>query len=415
MAQIPTGFEEWGPHPSLVFVDENPAAETELLSQLRQEGYAVKTYTTVQEALTHLRMNRAAVIMASYEMEGMNGLDFLNRAAALYPESIRILLSNSADRISTLRAIAWGLIHHHIIRPTTYLNIRELVREAFATQQSTSERYMREIIAMPDGLPSPPEFHTVLRRLLSKDTSSLHDIATELSKDPILTAKLLRVANSAYYGTRNEVTSVQDAVVFIGTQHIANLVMAIEAFHNVARLKDPRAAHVIEQLWRQSLRRASIAKDIAAHWPGLPDPSLAYTASIVQDIGFVLRLSYDTQRFFAFQKLHLSGEMSMQDAEAATFPIQHPEAGAALFRFWNLPASIVHAVAAHHSRGDLGPVEQILQIADILECGDGSIAHDPELDPEIVRWAEKLKISPPRKLVIERHEAAGKTGAASAA
>jgi HD-like signal output (HDOD) protein len=104
--------------------------------------------------------------------------------------------------------------------------------------------------------------------------------------------------------------------------------------------------------------------------------------------------------------------MSVQEAEATTFQIQHPEAGAALFRFWNLPASIVHAVAAHHSRDDLGPIEQILQIADVLECGDGSIGHDPILDPEIANWAKRLKIQAPRKLVIERQ---GATGAASAA
>ena len=400
-------------HPSIVFVEEHPESKTELLDNLRKGGYRVKVFSGAQEALSHLRMNRAAIVVVSYEMSGMDGLEFLNRTAALYPESIRILLNYTSERPAMLRAIAWGLVHHIVARPCSELNIEALVKDTFAAQQATTEKSMRDIIAMPDGLPSPPEFHTVLRSLMARETSSLREIAEELSNDPVLTAKVLRVANSAYYGARNEILTVHDALTFIGTQYIANLVMAIEAFHNVVKLKDPRAGHVIEQLWRQALRRASIAKDLAISWPGLPDPSFAYSASIIQDIGYVVRLSYDTRRFFEYQKLYQSGKMSMQEAEAATFPILHPEAGAALFRFWNLPASIVHAVASHHSSDGLGPIERILQIADVLETGDGSIPHDPSLDPEILTWAEKLKIPRPHKLAVDPKASGG--GSATAA
>ena len=119
----------------------------------------------------------------------------------------------------------------------------------------------------------------------------------KIEKSPALVAKLLRVANSVYYGTRKAVSSVREAVIFIGTDYIASLVMAIETFQNLAGSLDDKSLHLVEHIWDQALRRASICKTIAEQCPASKDPNLPYVASLLQDLGLVVRLCSEPDNY----------------------------------------------------------------------------------------------------------------------
>jgi HD-like signal output (HDOD) protein len=176
--------------------------------------------------------------------------------------------------------------------------------------------------------------------------------------------------------------------------------MAIEAFSSVLDAPDERASRVIDLLWHKAMRRASIAKMIAHRWPGFGDPTLAYTGSLLQDLGYVVRLAYDPNAFFRFYRLVFTGAMGMEEADATVFPVTHAEVGAALFRFWNLPPDIPRAVAHHHVETGGDALTQILQIATVLESAEASVPHDPAVDTQVIEWAEKLNISAPKGLAV---------------
>ena len=339
-------------------------------------------------------------------MPEMNGFEFLNRTAALYPDIVRVLIGEREDKTIIHQAVAKGLVHTYLTRPWNYTSLPALLKESLLRPRDLREQSLREILTTPDKLPSPPKFHVRLRTLLSRESSSLQHIADEIEKDPVLVAKLLRVANSAYYGARSTIASVRDAVIFIGTEYIASLVMAIEAFHSVMRSTDQRSARVIDQLWHQALRRVSITKLLGTKWPGFREPNNAYVGGLLQDLGLVVRLSYDQERYFHYQSLALSGDMDRYEAERSIFTITHDDVGASLFRFWNLPPELVGAIAHHHRSAGDDPLTQILQIGDILELGDATGAHDGELDPLILQWAEKLRLKTPKGLQLRRPEPA---------
>jgi HD-like signal output (HDOD) protein len=329
-------------------------------------------------------------------LSDMTGIELLNRASSISPSAMRIIVGGIEEKPVLLKMLAKGLIHSYVVRPWDEGGIRDVVNNAVDMRRDLLERHLRELINTPDRLPSPPKFHERLRALLRKETSSLQRIAAEIENDPILVAKILRVANSVYYGARTTISSIRDAVVFIGTEYIASLVLAIEAFHNVTKSADPQSARAIDQLWHQALRRATIAKMIGKKWPGFEDGDLAYVTSLLQDIGYVVRLAYDRDKYAEFQRVCRMGTMDIFEAEQRIFMIMHPEVGAALLSFWNLPKPIVTAIADHHgpSRGDA--LCQIVQIADILESSDGSIPHDADLNPEILQWARTLHLRLPR-------------------
>jgi HD-like signal output (HDOD) protein len=90
-------------------------------------------------------------------------------------------------------------------------------------------------------------------------------------------------------------------------------------------------------------------------------------------------------------------EISYLDAEERVFGIPHPEVGAALLQSWNFPSAIVEAVGSHHRPTEGVVLNQILQIADVIGSNDIRTPHDPQIDPLIGLWREKLQtITPPR-------------------
>jgi HD-like signal output (HDOD) protein len=225
--------------------------------------------------------------------------------------------------------------------------------------------------------------------MLMKDDKPLTDIVGEVEKIPALVAKLLKVANSVYYSTRKSVSTVREAVMFIGTEYIVSLVTAIEAFQSVSKGTDAKASHEIDVMWGQALRRASIAKMIGERWEGVKDPQVPYVVSLLQDIGLVIRLCSEPEKYYRFKQLS-SGQISRYEADMRIFTTPHDELGAALLEFWNFPSEIVDAVKKHHRPAGDNVLVQIVQIAEALSCYDRLNPHDPAIDALIPQWRENL-------------------------
>jgi HD-like signal output (HDOD) protein len=396
----PPDFETSPFSGAIVMVDDGGADGASLIRCLSAEGHTLYTYRDPSDALKQIQQHAADMVITPLRTAPMNGLQVLNRAADIRPETLRVLMVGSEDRPVAAHAIAKGLVHTAVELPWSGEGYRSLLAAAFRAQQELRTSHLSQLLAHPDRLPSPPKFHVRLRSLLARDTSSVQLISDEIRQDPVLVGKLLRIANSVYYGARTSITNVRDAVVFIGTDSIASLVMAIEAFSSVLNAPDERAIRVIDLLWHQAMRRAAVAKMIAGRWSGFKDPGLAYTASLLQDLGYVVRLAYDPGAFFRFYRLVFTGAMSMEEADADIFPVSHAEVGAVLFRFWNLPPDIVRAVEWHHGPSHDDSLTQIAQIAMVLESAEGSVPHDLSLDPVIIAWAEKLNISLPKGFAV---------------
>lgn len=178
--------------------------------------------------------------------------------------------------------------------------------------------------------------------------------------------------------------------MFIGTEYIAALVTGIEAFDNVSVSAAPELLHHVEDVWHRAVRRARLARLIAGQWSGFSDQHLAYMTSLLQDIGYVIRLSMDPVRYRRFLALHREGGHTLYEAEVLSFGIPHDEVGAALLEHWNLPGAIVDAVRRHHAERGTDAFLQILQTADQLESGDRKLPHDPVIDAGLEKWKVTL-------------------------
>jgi HD-like signal output (HDOD) protein len=383
------------PSGSVVVVDAQRSLTPTLVRNLRQDGFSVHTFSSASEAIAYLRQHPVDFVVSGTGTEEMRGRDLLNQISTIRGDAIRILVSNPEDKPAAARDLADGLVHSYILKPWNDTGIKSLLHRLAQRQLDLRARHLRDIIGTRGRLPLPPRLYLRLEPFARNESRSAQTITSEIEKDGTFAARLLHAANATYYGVRTTITSVRDAVILVGPEYIPGLSLAIEAFQSAGQSLHGGSRRLVDQIWNQGLRRATIARMIAGKHAGFRDPTVAFTASLLQDIGYVVRMSYNGADYEKMQQLHLNETLSNHQAESKVFSHLHAEVSGALLRFWNLPADIVTAVANHHGSSANSPLARILQIADIIECGDASVPHDPAIDGEVHQWCKKLHLKPP--------------------
>jgi len=378
---------------SIVFLDDEDAILSSLKSLLRRQGYTMSFFVRGSDALEFLGKNPADVIVSDLRMPGMTGIEYLNRVGSLVPDAIRVILSGYEDKTVVMNALSKGLAHHYVLKPWDDVSLKELFGMILTRLEGVRRQRLETVLGSVHSLPSPPSLHVQLQAALSKENNSIDTIVREIEKNPPIVAKMLRVANSVYYASRKSITSARDAVIFIGTDYVTGLITAMEAFHTMGDGKGQEMEEVIEILWKAAVRRATIAKWVAVNTPGFGSPHLAYTASLLQDIGFAVRCSTDPEKYAKFMVLSGDGTTSRYEADAQIFGITHDDVGSALLNYWNLPQEITAAVTNHHRKVGDDTLAKVLQLAELLD-DDGSRKadpHDPYVIARVPAWRDKLK------------------------
>ena len=212
--------------------------------------------------------------------------------------------------------------------------------------ETEADEKLKALVRQVRDLPALPETVLRLMQMTEDPKASLADVAKVLVSDQALAARVLKLANSAFYGSSRRIGTVSDAVVILGMRTTRNLVMAAscEALleGEVAGYGLPRGA-----LLRHSLACASAAQALAkrAKYRGMEE---AFVAGLLHDIGKVVMNTYQREQFGEVLT-QVMGGMTYSEAERAVFGFDHAEAGGCLLERWNLPPSLVSAVRHHHA------------------------------------------------------------------
>jgi HD-like signal output (HDOD) protein len=339
------------------------------------------------------------VILTDLRMPEMSGIEFLNRAVGMCAGAARVMLSGYEDKEVIIHSLAKGLAQHYIMKPWDDAGLRTLLRTLSVREDSMDLKLLRGIFGDGAALPVAPKFHRELAAILARDDAPLRDLVAEIEKNPPVVAKLLQVANSIYYAARRPVTTVREAVQFVGTEYIESLVLVIEAFQSLGRVSDPWVARQVDELWSVAVNRAGIAKTIAEQWAGFEGRQVVYVSSLFQDLGLVVRACAQPELFRRLIKAVTQDALPLADAEAQILGTKHDEVGAALLRHWNLPESIVRAVAGHQRLDADDQLITIMQVAG--EVAGGPFGHPlhAHLIPLVAEWKERLQstIAPPQE------------------
>lgn len=227
---------------------------------------------------------------------------------------------------------------------------------------------LQELVAGTKDLQALPSTTLQLMRLLDDDTVEASEVLVVIEKDPSLTANLLKLCNSSYYGLRRQVASAREALVLLGNKTIVTLAFAT-SMGDI--LRGPLSSYRLDrnELWHHALGTALGASYLMDATCEGKQKEVAFTAGLVHDIGKLI-----LNRPLKNEMDTLEGDCSFEcllEAERSTLGFDHAEAGALLGENWNFPASLVDIIKYHHNpekAGQSADLVRAVAAANLVTC-----------------------------------------------
>lgn len=203
------------------------------------------------------------------------------------------------------------------------------------------------IIKSMGELPPSPIVASKLLELLRKPDLKIQELANAVSLDPVISSRLMRMANSAFYDQVSQVKSVDRAIIVVGENALKNLAMeySLRSTHKTYGIME-------RKLWENSIGCAVACRMLAGRLSDL-DVDEAYLAGLQHHIGKVLMINRSKDLYKEVLQVVAEGRGELRDVERALFAYSHEVVGAALLDHWNYPKSIVKATLHHHDFEDL--------------------------------------------------------------
>ncbi len=202
-----------------------------------------------------------------------------------------------------------------------------------------------DLIKQIKSLVPVPDIAFKLNELVDNDVAGVNDALRVLATDPVLSAKLLRIANSPIYGNRAKVDTLERAVMLVGMNGLRELVWTAVAMESFVNSNIPSAAHKL--IWSESLYTAMLAKNLAAKCRVM-NKSRLFLAGLLHDVGRLVMYQCMPNEMSIVMSYVDDEKMSLVDAESLEFGFTHAEVGGELLKNWNLPASLVDTAFYHH-------------------------------------------------------------------
>ncbi|MFZ5432404.1 MAG: HDOD domain-containing protein [Calditrichota bacterium] len=242
-----------------------------------------------------------------------------------------------------------------------------------------------QILASGD-LPTLPVIALEVSRLAANPLSGMSEIVRIIRNDPPLTAKILRVANSAFYGMPRRIESLNMALVVLGMRELNNLVTCI----TILKAFPPSASgHEFDRnaFWEHSAGCGEISRVIATRLH-LRLHGVEFTAGLLHDAGKIILEQNFHEEFLAALKLMDEENVASVDAERRILGVDHAEIGAWLAERWSLPPSIVEAIRYHH-QSQISPdhpsLTAVVRLADLLTKALLEEGRRAKLNEELIR------------------------------
>ena len=328
----------------ILFVDDDQFLLDGLRDALRpyRRRWAMSFVTSGEAALTTLDGEPPDVVISDLRMPGMDGATLLELVRERCPTAVRVVLSGHADVHMVARAASAA--HRLIAKPCETEELARVIERSCALQDIAVRVELDRRAIGASALPSVPHLYAELTELLAGPTAGAANAAKIVEKDIAMTAKVLQLANSAYFGRRSPVSKVADAVAYLGLEALRALVLHAGAFHEFP-VNPTIPGFDLEELQRHCTRVARVAGALASQTIGSSD---TLTAGLLHDVGLLVLASQDREglaRTFAAAR---EESRPIHQIERERHGVTHAEIGAHLLALWGLPHPVTEAVAGHH-------------------------------------------------------------------
>lgn len=330
----------------ILLVDRNIFEIEKSITVLKKE-YDVITATNAEDAFDLMQHENIDMIFSDFKMIMSDGKGLLLKVKERFPSVIRVILGGKEEDSVIFNAIQNNIAKTCILRPWDQ-SILVLSNKIFQTEEKLKKSDFFSYFVNLNELPTIRTSYQKILQLIDND-GEMQDIANAIGSDPSMAAKLLRVANSTYYGMKTN--SIKQAVTYLGMRNIRDLVLSTSIFDMFNTQDVPERLY--QPLWKQAFMCSKI---VNATYKILRKsaPAHASLAGLLMNIGSIFLLKQFDKRYTNIiqeikQLNHEESQVTLENLEIEAFNSTHSEVGGYLLNWWEIPYPIVEAAIYHHN------------------------------------------------------------------
>ena len=351
----------------ILFVDDEVKVLEGLERMLRprRHEWEMVFAASAAEALQLLEARPFDVIVTDMRMPEMDGAQLLEQVQKRFPAVVRLVLSGYFEMEMAVRAVP--VAHQYLAKPCDPEKLRAAIERACGFTSILTDEAARKVVGAIGALPSVPRTCAALLEALRNPDVPIEEIGRIIEQDVGMSAKVLQLANSAFFGHLQEIATVRAAVSYLGLDVLKQLVLSAEIFRTFQPGRRI-AGFAIEEFQEHCRWTAAIAAR-------LPAPKKTVSAAVVAS------LLHDTGKLVLAVRLPEKFELTLQTAHQRACPFHeveyeligtgHAEIGAYLLALWGLPLPIVDAVCRHHHPAQAGDAPPGLDVLAVTHIADG--------------------------------------------
>lgn len=334
----------------ILFVDDEPMVLNGLqrtLRKMRNEWEMMFT-SSAREALDILNKTRIDVIISDLKMPEMDGNQLLTKVKNQHPHVVRIILSGHLEHEVTLKSVQ--IAHQSLSKPCEAEVLKHTLEKLFALRNFLSDESIKKIVSQIESLPSMPSIYTEIIEEMHAPDPSIQKVGEIISKDISMTAKILQVVNSVFFGLSRKIGSPQEAVILLGMETIKALVLSVKIFSEFSQKNF--SWFNIDSLFNHSMSVSTYTKTIAKH-ENLDQDVInnSLMAGLLHDLGKLILATNFPKHYQQVLSKAQSSNQNLWQLEYEEFGTSHAEIGAYLMGLWRLDNAIIEAIAFHHRPG----------------------------------------------------------------
>ena len=339
-----------------------------MLRPLRKE-WQMSFADSGEEALVKVDEQPFDVVVSDMRMPAMCGADLLAEVRKRNPGAVRIILSGHSSEDMVKRSI--GVAHQYLAKPCDADALKAAVGRALALRDILSDATLSSVVSRLEALPSMPASYSSIMTELRSPEPSVERVAEIVMRDPAMTAKILQLVNSAFFGLRRRVSNPKEAVVMLGLETIRGLALSAGIFSEMDGPPLPSLSY--DTLMEHSLGVAGNVRTLAKlEELDRRTADDAFVAGLLHDVGKLILARGMSDAYADAIATAKREAIPLWQAETEQFGCSHAEIGAYLLGLWAIPAPVAEAIANHHHPGRSVASEQtgLARLATLLHVAD---------------------------------------------
>ena len=328
----------------VLFVDDEVDVLEGLENRLRKyrKRWKMSFAVGARSALEQLEQTPADVVVTDMRMPGMDGVELLTRVREIHPRAVRIVLSGQTEKEQLLRMVA--LAHRYLSKPVEASDLERAIEGAREIGLLLEHPELQEVISRVKQLPSVPRVFQELSSVLERPDASVADVARIVESDAAMTARLLQMVSSGFFGLGRAITSAHEAVSYLGLNLVRAIVLTSGLFESL-QSEAMQPGFSLDTLQRHGLLTGRLASRILGDGEA---SKLAFSAGMLHDIGSLVLATSIPDYYGPAVEHAVQESVPLHQAETAVHGFCHAEVGGALLATWGLPFTLVDVVTQHH-------------------------------------------------------------------